>query len=174
MGFLLREGWGEDAPARWPVIIFGIWPKSTVESWGSAATAYPSRYAKLTSAAAREQSGSQDPRNQKSITSPGDRVTSIPTEALRLAFRRSGACRSTARQLLLPRRRDGAATGAGSARRPNGQDHVASHLVRLLLQISLHVGEEPDDRGPFLSLLLSLGMSGKRLGVDVVQIEDDQ
>ena len=29
--------------------------------------------------------------------------------------------------------------------RRTGQDHVASHFVRLLLQIALHVREESDD-----------------------------
>src|ERR1039457_3965770 len=54
------------------------------------------------------------------------------------------------------------------------QHHVAPHLVRLLLQISLHVRQESDDRRPLLQLALQLRNQGQRLHAGKVQIENNQ
>src|ERR1019366_818565 len=58
--------------------------------------------------------------------------------------------------------------------RGTGQDHVAPHLVSLLLQIALHVRQESDDRGSLLELRLQFGDERQRLGVGVVEVEGDQ
>jgi len=54
------------------------------------------------------------------------------------------------------------------------QYHVASHLVRLLLQISLDMGQEADNRSSLFQFAFELGNQGQGLGVEVVEIEDDQ
>src|SRR4029077_14582660 len=54
------------------------------------------------------------------------------------------------------------------------QYHVTSHFVRLLLQIALHVREESNDRGPLLQLAFQFRDERQRLGIGIVQVEDDQ
>src|SRR5207248_4116650 len=54
------------------------------------------------------------------------------------------------------------------------QHHVTSHFVRLLLQIALYVGEKSNNRSAFFQLGFELGNQRERLGVGVVQIEDDE
>jgi hypothetical protein len=54
------------------------------------------------------------------------------------------------------------------------QDHVASHFVRLLLQVSLDVGKKTDDGRSLFQLGLQLGNQGQGLGVGIVHVEDDQ
>src|SRR5580658_10001159 len=53
------------------------------------------------------------------------------------------------------------------------QYHVASDLVRLLLQVALHVRQEADDRS-LLQLALEFGNQRQRFGVRVIHVEDDQ
>ena len=54
------------------------------------------------------------------------------------------------------------------------QHHVAAHFVGLLLQISLDMGKESDNRGSLLQLAFQFGDLGQRLGVGIVQVKDDQ
>src|SRR5258706_2834771 len=58
--------------------------------------------------------------------------------------------------------------------RRSWQHHIATNLVRLLLQVSLHMRQEADDRRSFLQLALQLGDQGQRLGVGVVQVKNDE
>jgi len=58
-------------------------------------------------------------------------------------------------------------------RRP-GQYHVAPHFVRLLLQIALHVRQEPDNRSALLQLALKLRDKSQRFDTVIVEIEDNQ
>ena len=53
------------------------------------------------------------------------------------------------------------------------QHHVATHLVRFLLEISLHVRKESDHRG-FLVLAFEFGNQRQGLHAGAVQIEDNQ
>src|SRR5271169_1906828 len=55
-----------------------------------------------------------------------------------------------------------------------GQDHIASHFVGFLLEVSLHVREEADDRGSLFQFALEFGNKRERLYVVVVQVEDNQ
>src|SRR5579863_1562803 len=55
-----------------------------------------------------------------------------------------------------------------------GQDHIASHFVGLLLEVSLHVREEADDRSSLFQFALEFGNERERLYVVVIQVEDDQ
>src|SRR5258708_12510539 len=54
------------------------------------------------------------------------------------------------------------------------QYHVTSHFVRLLLQVALHVREKPYDRRSLLQLALQFRDERQRLGIGIVQVEDDQ
>ena len=54
------------------------------------------------------------------------------------------------------------------------QHHVATGFGGLHLQFALHVRDEADDVGFFLQLAFELGDDGERLGVQVVQINDDE
>src|SRR6202795_4498292 len=54
------------------------------------------------------------------------------------------------------------------------QHHVTSHFVRLLLQVALHVREESNDRRPLFQLALQFRDERQRLGISIVQVEDDQ
>jgi hypothetical protein len=54
------------------------------------------------------------------------------------------------------------------------QDHVTPYLVRLLLEIALHVREKSDNGRSLLQLALQLWDERKRLRVDIIKIEDDQ
>src|SRR5208283_297124 len=54
------------------------------------------------------------------------------------------------------------------------QHHVTAHFVRLLLQVTLYVREESDDRRALLQLALQFWDERQRLGIGVVQVEDDQ
>src|SRR5882672_2981170 len=53
------------------------------------------------------------------------------------------------------------------------QDHIASHFVRLLLQVSLDVGKKSNDGRSLFQLSLQLRNQGQRLSVDIVHVEDD-
>jgi hypothetical protein len=59
------------------------------------------------------------------------------------------------------------------AERGSRQHHVAPDLMRLLLQVPLHVRQEADDRS-FLQLALEFRDRGQGLGVGVIQIKNDQ
>src|ERR1700719_1398220 len=63
----------------------------------------------------------------------------------------------------------GQVLGEGGAR----QYHVASHFVRLLLQVALHVRQEADDRS-LLQFALEFWNESQRLGVHVVHVKNDQ
>src|SRR5215470_203485 len=52
--------------------------------------------------------------------------------------------------------------------------HVATDFVSLLLEISLDVRKEPDDRGALLQLALELGNQREGFGIDVIEVEDDE
>ena len=54
------------------------------------------------------------------------------------------------------------------------QYHVAAHFMRLLLQVTLHVREEADDRSSLLQLALQLGDQRQGFGAGVVKVENDQ
>src|ERR1700687_4395300 len=54
------------------------------------------------------------------------------------------------------------------------QHHLTSHFVRLLLQVALHVREESYDRRLLLQLALQFRDERQRLGIGIVQVEDDQ
>src|SRR5882762_4011868 len=54
------------------------------------------------------------------------------------------------------------------------QHHVTAHFVRLLLQVALHVRQESYDRRPLLQLALQFRDERQRLGIGIVQVEDDQ
>lgn len=54
------------------------------------------------------------------------------------------------------------------------QDHIASHFVRLLLQVSLDVGKKSNDGRSLFQLSLQFWNEGQGLGVDIVHVEDDQ
>src|ERR1700674_50112 len=54
------------------------------------------------------------------------------------------------------------------------QYHVTTHFVRLLLQIALHVREKSNNRRPLLQLALQFRDERQRLGIGIVQVEDDQ
>ena len=64
----------------------------------------------------------------------------------------------------------------GQVLREGGARHhgVAAYFHRLGLEIALDVGEEADDGGALLQLGLKLGDERERLGVRVVEIEDDE
>src|SRR5271169_450463 len=59
-------------------------------------------------------------------------------------------------------------------KRRTRQHHVASDFVRLLLQVSLHVRQEADDRRTLLQLAFQLRDQGQRFHAVVVQVENNQ
>src|ERR1019366_3621824 len=58
-------------------------------------------------------------------------------------------------------------------RRPR-QHHITAHFVSFLLQVALHVREKSDDRRPFFQLAFQFRDERQRLGIGIVQVEDDQ
>src|SRR6202140_1530666 len=83
----------------------------------------------------------------RSVCSPGIRLDgSMPAQQLRQILRK---CRAR-------------------------QHHVTAHLVRLLLQVTLHVREESYDRRPLLQFAFQFWNKRQSLGIRVVQVEDDQ
>src|SRR5208282_1537443 len=58
-------------------------------------------------------------------------------------------------------------------RRPR-QHHVTAHFVGFLLQVALHVRKKSNDRRPLFQLAFQFRDERQRLGISIVQIEDDQ
>src|SRR5579859_7679179 len=51
---------------------------------------------------------------------------------------------------------------------------VASRLLRLKLEVALHVRDEAQDGSSLLEARLELGNGGQRLGIEIVEVEDHQ
>src|ERR1700739_2138200 len=69
-----------------------------------------------------------------------------------------------------------AAQETGQVLREGGAWHhrIATGLYSLALQLALDVREQADDRSPALELGLDLRDQSERLGVRVVQVEEDE
>lgn len=70
----------------------------------------------------------------------------------------------------MAKQQGGKALGKGAAR----HDGIATGIDGLDLEIALDVGEESNDGGAALELGLDLGDQGERLGVQVVEVDDDE